>query len=192
MTKRKAPPVALAGDLDLNSQHGGPQLRRRNPGRTRFDKERRRRFLDALTLCCNISMSAEHAGVHVGTVYAARTRDPIFGEQWREALGMGLERLEAMVVEHGGAGLPLEPANPERALADLPAPPPFDFAKAIQALQIHAKFWAGIERKPNVAPATAAETDAAITLLLGRMNKRAAIERRALPALPAPDGAERA
>ncbi len=190
MTKRKTPPLEVAGIIRVAGLHGGPQLLRADRKRRVFDVRRRQRFFDALALTCNVQMSADHAGVSVQTVYRARTRDPAFASGWREALEMGMERLEMLVVEHGGAGLPLDIADPERALAGGIAAPAFDFDKAIRALQIHARTRAGIARKsPKPAP-SAADTDAAITRLLARLRTRAAIERLPAPALPAPeDGA---
>lgn len=173
----------------MSSLHGGPQ-RARTGARHRkpFDKATRQRFLDALVLTCNIKMSAAHAGIDHSTAYKMRTRDPVFAGQWREALDMGLERLEMQIVEHGGAGLPLDDADPERALTD--GAPPFDFGKALQALQFHAKFRLREARRSNVPPPSAADTDAAITALLAKLKGRATVERArlaVLPALPAPD-----
>lgn len=185
MTKRKAPPLEVAGIIKVISPHGGPQLLRAQRRRPAFDKWKRQRFIDALALTCNVRMSVEYAGVFLSTVYRARTRDPVFAAQWREALEMGMERLEMLVVEHGGAGLPLDFPDAERALDGGIDAPPFDFDKAIRALQLHAKARAGIARKPNHPAPSAEETDAAITTLLGKMRVRALNE--PAPALPAPD-----
>lgn len=190
MTKRKAQPIApAAGDININSAYGGPQMTRRLGGKGRFDPSTRQRFLDSLCLSCNVTMAAAHVGISLPTVYRAKHHDPVFAEQWREALDQGLERLEAQVIEHGGAGVALEPADPDRALDDPATPPPFDFDKAMRALQHFAKQRAGIARKPGRPAATAAETDAAIMGFLDRMRDRAVVERAAPSVLRAPDRA---
>lgn len=172
--------------IDRFSLHGGPQRVRAGPDHLkRFDADTRQRFLDALVLTCNIKMSADHAGISHSTVYKTRTRDPVFAGQWREALDMGLERLEMQIVEHGGAGLPLDEADPERALAE--GAPPFNFGLALQALQFHAKFRLREARKSNVPPPSAEDTDAAIVALLAKLRGRATAEHARLAALPAPE-----
>ena len=183
MTKREKETLA-AGVIEVSSLHGGPQRVRTGPrGRKRFNAAAKQRFLDALTLTCNVEMSADHAGFQFSTVYRARSHDPVFDRQWRDALEMGLERLELQLVEHGGAGLPLEDADHRRALAQ--GAPPFDFDKALRALQYYAKFRMGVAPRSGVLQPRAEDTDAAITKLLVRLDRRAATEPGLM--LPAPD-----
>ena len=111
--------------------------RRRDTGRT-FGKNKRKRFLDALALSCNVKRSAQYAGVDHSTVYRRRLRDPQFAAAWSEAMAIGFDRLETLVVEHGGAGEPIEQADPEAAEAD-PAAPPFDFDRALKVLHYNLK-----------------------------------------------------
>ena len=155
--------LEMLAAADISGQGGRPQ-RRLNPRKNGFNAKTRQRFLDGRALSCNVTLAAAHAGVSVNTVYTCRARDPLFDGQWREALERGLERLEAMVVEHGGAGLPLEPADPDRAVVESSAPPPFDFDKAIRALQVHANWRKGLTARVVTVShqASAADTDAAL------------------------------
>ncbi|WP_448658920.1 hypothetical protein ACPVPU_00335 [Sphingomonas sp. CJ99] len=113
--------------------------RRRRAKANAFSAEKRQAFLDALALTCNARLSAQYAGVDHTTPYYHRTRDPVFLEQWQDALRLGYDRLEELVLRHGGAGQPLMLADPDRAAAaagegdaDLP---PFDFDRALTVLR---------------------------------------------------------
>lgn len=107
--------------------------KRRKARTDSFSKTKRQKFLDALALTCNISRAAADAGVHRGTVCRTRRCDPVFDAQFHAALAMGYDRIEALVLEHGGAGEPIEP-DPERAEAEGFKPEPFDFERAIKVL----------------------------------------------------------
>lgn len=71
----------------------------RDGGRKRFDAARREVFLDWLGATCNLTLSAEKAGVAPVTVIRHRRRDPGFAEEWRVALQQGRERLEAELLQ---------------------------------------------------------------------------------------------
>lgn len=98
-----------------------------------FTRTARRRFLEGLAATCNIQKAAGFAGVSPGCVYRHRARDAAFAEQWAAALAIGYDRLEALVLEHGGAGAEIE-IDPERAEAAGIAPEPFDFERAMKVL----------------------------------------------------------
>lgn len=112
---------------------GGVQTRR--AAKSVFTKAKRERFLDALALTCNVRRAAEHAGVEKTAPYRLRRNDAVFAERWNEALAMGRDRLEALLIEHGGAGERLDDPDPERA-ADEGGLPPFDFDRAVRVLQL--------------------------------------------------------
>lgn len=163
-------------DVVVGRQDGKPQ-RRRKPKPNAFTPEKRQLFLDALAFTCNVRMSAEHAGIDVTTAYYHRARDPIFVEQWREALVTGYDTLEALVLEHGGAGQMLEPADPTRA-AD--AAPPFDFDRALAVLRQYRGTRNGQPMRRGVQQigATRAETNAALRKALAAARKRLAGKRQ--------------
>jgi hypothetical protein len=111
--------------------------RKRDTGRS-FGKAKRKRFLDALASSCNVKLSARYAQVNHSTVYRHRLRDPQFADAWSEAMTIGFDRLETLVVEHGGAGEPIDGADPDAAEAD-PAAPAFDFDRALKVLHYNLK-----------------------------------------------------
>jgi len=159
---------------------GNPGARQRRRARANgFTPARRQRYLDALALTCNVEAAARHAGVHHTTVYHHRARDSHFREQWEEAIATACDRLELLVLEHGGAGQPMEPADPERAAETQAAPPPFDFDRAIQILRLLRGQQAGTLKRPGGLPrrATRDETTAALMEALARAQKR--LEREA-------------
>lgn len=159
-------------DLIMGNRDGQRQRRKANP--RAFTVQRRQRFLDALALTCNVKRAAAFAGVVESTVYKHRARDPQFVAQWREALEAGYDRLEMLVLEHGGAGLALEPADPERADAEIGAAlPPFDFDRAMQLLRHHrgarqGQSTSGRQRRS----ATREETNAALAKAIAAARKR--------------------
>ncbi len=56
---------------------------------------RRAKFLDHLAASCNVLASCEAVGMTKPGLYALRNRDPVFAGQFRAALLVGYERLEA-------------------------------------------------------------------------------------------------
>lgn len=56
-------------------------------------------FILSLSETCNVSLSAERAGVSVGTVYYKRQHDAAFAEAWQRALDDGYQRLEMGLVQ---------------------------------------------------------------------------------------------
>ncbi len=142
-----------------------------------FGIGKRQRFLDALAMSCNVGSAARYAGVDKATPYSWRARDAQFAAQWREALAIGYERLETLALEHCGAGMALEPPDPDRVdPADPQAPPPFDFDKALLLLRLHRaqqrKRDAAPERASMRRPATREETNAALIKALTAAKKR--------------------
>lgn len=140
-----------------------------------FSAAKRQNFLDALAATCNITKAAAFAQVTLSTVYRARTRDPVFAEHWREAMAIGFDRLEALVLEHGGAGGPIE-IDPDRAerLADGLAP--FDFERAMTVLKYAMAARDGVPNRRTGRPrvdATREETNAALLKALDAVRKRA-------------------
>ena len=139
--------------------------------RRRFGARGRQRFLDALALTCSVARSAAHADVAPSTLYDARREDPAFAAQWQAALEEARLRLEALVLEHGGAGLPLEGEDVEPG-----ARRGFDLKAAIEVLKVLQRGQAGTQRRGR-APAqvpTREESTAAILKQLEIAERRMA------------------
>lgn len=160
-------------ELELTLRAGRVQQRR--PTTNRFTRKKQQRFLDALAHTCNVVVSAGHAGVSTVTVYQHRLRDPAFRARWQEAIAAGYDRLEGLLLEHGGAAQPLDPPDGERAAqAD---PRPFDFDRALTLLR---QYQARREGKPTGGArrnATREETNAALLKAIEGARRR--IEREA-------------
>ena len=139
-----------------------------------FSKSKREKFLDALALTCNITRAAAHAGVHKSTVCRAPRRDPVFDRQWHEALAIGYDRIEALVLEHGGAGEAIEP-DPERAEAEGVKLESFDFERAMKVLIYRRGERNGEPNRRTGRPrqaATREETNAALLKALAAAKRR--------------------
>lgn len=152
--------------------------KRRKARNDSFGKTKRQKFLDALALTCNISKAATHAQVHRGTVCRARQRDPVFDAQFHAALAMGYARIEALVLEHGGAGEAIEP-DPERAETEGLKPESFDFERAMKLLIYRRGERNGEPNRRTGRPrraATREETNAALIKALAAAKRR--VERR--------------
>ena len=159
---------ALTADWLVNGDARGGK------GRVRFTAKRRMAFFDALALTCNITKSAAYAGVDKTTVYWHRSRDPVFAGQWQDALNAGYDRLELLMLEHGGAGMALPPADPDRAVEG-DDPPPFDFDKAMAALRLYRSRRDAVPFNHGGRPrrnATREETNAALIKALAAARKR--------------------
>lgn len=70
--------------------------RRKKP---RFDKTRKRDFLEWFAATCNVRFAARQVGVSQATAYRNRMSDPDFAEAWDRALEQGYARLEAKLLE---------------------------------------------------------------------------------------------
>ncbi len=79
------------------SRYGKPQSRA--IARNGWTAAKRKRFLDCLSVTCNVRQSAEFSGMSHCAVYALRRRDPDFAAQFTEALESGYVRLEAALLE---------------------------------------------------------------------------------------------
>ncbi|RHW18842.1 hypothetical protein D1610_01440 [Sphingomonas gilva] len=182
MTIKPQEARALAARIaDDGLGDGDPKGGKKRP---KFVAKRQQLFLDALALTCNVKKAAAFAGVDKTTPYLRRRTDPVFAAQWQEAIEIGYDRLEALLLEYGGAGVPLEPADADRAIAGgadgaVPdeAPPPFDFERALAVLK---QYWSRRQRLPfnrGGRPrrnATREETNAALIKALAAAQKRLA------------------
>jgi hypothetical protein len=67
-------------------------------GRRRLTKSARQDFLSHLAQTAHVAMSAEAAEVGLRAIYKLRQRDPAFAGEWRVALLVGYERIEAALM----------------------------------------------------------------------------------------------
>ena len=151
---------------------GKPQVRKTNS--KSFTVTKRKRFLDALALTCNVTKSAEYAAIATTTLFRYRVRDKVFAGQWDDALAMGYDRLEALVLQHGGAGQPIDP-DPDAAEAGGAEPEPFDFDRAMKVLIYRRNARAGLPTgrgKPAMRNASREETNAVLMKALAAAKRR--------------------
>lgn len=115
---------------------GAASLRRvqvRKERKDGFGEAKRQIFLDHLAQCANVKAAAGAAGVGVTTVYDARRREPLFAQQWDEAVEIGYLTIEALLMERaatGGAGAYV-PGETE-----VPGPEALDVPLALDMLRI--------------------------------------------------------
>jgi hypothetical protein len=122
------------GVADGDNVTGGNRRRvqvRKAP-RVRFGAARRQVFLDHLAACCNVKRAAAAAGVGVSTVYGTRRRDPVFAQQWAEAIEIGYATLEAMMIERAAAGGHYVPGD-----TPVPGAETIDSGLALELLKLH-------------------------------------------------------
>lgn len=98
----------------------------------RWTKDMREGFLDHLAATCNVRQSAAVIGVGRASVYRLRRRDPDFAGEWNDALALGYQMLETLVLGHVLAG------KQDSAIASAVAgAPPVDLVAAMKLLTTH-------------------------------------------------------
>lgn len=135
----------------------------------RWTARMRESFLDHLAATCNVRASADFIGVDPVSVYALRRRDAKFADAWGEALALGYEMLETLLVGHALSG---DPGDVLHCGAETRSGPVHvDLALRLLSAHRHAE---GKPRRggPKRQFASADETDAVL------MKKLAAIEAR--------------
>jgi hypothetical protein len=118
----------------VRTKSGRLQLRPAHPGK--LTKTAEQVFLAALSATANIRMSAAAAGASAAAFDRRRKRNPAFAREFRLALRMGWERLEAEALR---AGLPESHADDAWRQGEPPAIPPLTFDQAMQLLCLHEK-----------------------------------------------------
>ena len=107
------------------------RVQKRKPVRASFGAAKRQIFLDHLAACCNVTAAAAAAGVGLSTVYDARRRDPVFAEQWAEAIEVGYATLEALLIERAARGGSYQPGD-----TPVPGPETVDTMLALDLLRL--------------------------------------------------------
>lgn len=103
----------------------------RKAPRGSFGDAERQVFLDHLAGCANVMAAAAAAGVGVSTVYDARRRDPVFAQQWEEALEMGYSMLHSLLLEKAAMGGAYVPGG-----TIVPGPETIDTGLALDLLRL--------------------------------------------------------
>lgn len=70
-----------------------------------FTEKLKTLFIDTLRETCNVTVAAQTVGINSGTAYRHRKEDPIFAEQWDEALQEGIDLLEQKAHERAFNGV---------------------------------------------------------------------------------------
>ena len=161
--------MGKAGDWVLVGG-GRPQLRQ--PRGRDWTKAKARKFIEALSESCNVTLAAEQAGVSSGSAYRRRAIDAGFRAQWRQALAMAYSRLEMMMLERALHGLEQAAvaggggeARPMRDYSD---------RTALTLLKMHRD--TAIESEKEVDPGDHREAMERILARLKRLRARDAVE----------------
>ncbi len=114
---------ALTGEA-IVAANGRAVQKRRNGRRHLFDRKKKEIFLEHLAASCNVTASAQAAGVNLATPYVHRMKDRDFAEKWWLALEQGAAKLVALRLQREvekAEQLTLEGAMPpdERTVIDL-------------------------------------------------------------------------
>lgn len=87
--------LALRGSRRAGGLHG-PQLKAMS--KRGWTPVRRKRFLTTLAQTCNVTEAARAAGKDVGNAYYLKKVDPGFARAWAEALSIGYDELETLML----------------------------------------------------------------------------------------------
>jgi len=150
------------------------KIQARAAPRQAFTEAKRQIFLDHLASCANVTRAAAAAGVGVSTVYDARRRDPVFAEQWADAMEAGYATLEALLLERAALGARYGPGE-----TVVPGPETIDTWLALDLLRLSKQ--AKAPRKAPGAPARRAsekELNEAICAKLDVLERRTKMGKR--------------
>jgi hypothetical protein len=121
--------------MDLVTMSGkGRLLVKAKRSNREISQRSRDEFIVSLSETCNVSLSAERAGVALSTVYKMRQRDAAFAAAWQRALDDGYQRLEMGLVQAALAAV--EGPGPD-VTADSPAIAPMTVDQALRLLGRH-------------------------------------------------------
>ncbi len=143
---------------------GRLQLRRPG-GRRRLGRAAEQAFLAALSATANIRLSAAAAGFTHGAFYAHRRRNPGFAREWRLALQIGYDRIEAALLE----GFRPDAYEDDGWRHNDPPPiPKMSPGQALQLLYLHQKE-ARLWTEPDYIKRRRGESKEAHSIRLGAM-----------------------
>ena len=126
---RLAKPEQTEGPARVVRSKGRLQLR---VSKTRtIDRDAEQRFLAGLSATANVRLSAAAAGFAHSSFYARARNNPGFAREMRVAIAIGVERLEAALLE---SSLPEANVHDHWRHNDPPAIPPMTVAQAMQML----------------------------------------------------------
>ena len=105
---------AAAGDLDedltlIEYRAGQPRIQKARSDR--LTKAARQQFLDHLAITCNVRLAAEETGFGSNAFYNRRKRDPAFRASWEQAMAVGVETLNMMLVSRAMGSQDYEPGE---------------------------------------------------------------------------------
>lgn len=103
MAKRVGVAVKQTYTVVTGGSHRVVQVRRVRPNG--WTPAKRKRFLTALSMTCNVTSSSAAVGMNRHSASELKRRDPLFAAQWAEALTSGYERLEEGLLAAAIAGL---------------------------------------------------------------------------------------
>lgn len=139
---------------------------------TGWTAARRRAFLDHLAQHCNVAAACRAVGMDSSSAYHLRRRDAGFAAQWREALEINYERLEAALLRYS-----IDSLGSERDLVEDSEAP--GEGRAVRATDVQVAVQMLGRRREGAAPARAGatpasreETDAALRKQLDALAKR--------------------
>lgn len=135
-----------------------------------FDAARRRVFLDWFGATCNVTLSAEKAGVAYQTVYKHRRKDAAFAEAWDEALAQGYAALEAGLLSDAVAAEIGNDGIEEDGGSSAPATSPLTFEQRMALLREYRRADGGrgprlVGKHPPLPPHIASPEEAEAALI---------------------------
>ena len=146
-----------------------------------FDEGRKAIFLEWFAATCNVTLSAEKAGITYQTVYKHRRKDTAFAEAWDEALAQGYAALEAGLLADAIAAEIAKTAETGVEGEAPPAQSPLSFEQRMALLKEYRRVDGnrgprGVGKAPSQSPyiATPAEAEAALIKRLKHFAMRVA------------------
>jgi hypothetical protein len=142
-----------------------PQLKKR--AKRDWSKAKAREFLSVLADTCNVSEACRQSGVPMTVVYRRRKMDAAFRSAWAEAIAVGYQRLEAVLLDrafNGTEKLITRKDGSEERVREYPN------HMALKLLQMHRE--TAMEADNELAPEQIDEIRERLVRKLQRLKKR--------------------
>ncbi len=142
-----------------------PQLKKR--AKRDWSKAKAAKFLSVLAETCNVSEACRKSGVPMTVAYRRRKMDAAFRAEWNEAIAIGYQRLEALLLDRAFNGtekvMTRKDGSEERVLE-------YPNQIALQLLRMHRE--TAMEADSDLAPEDVDEIRERLVRKLQRLKRR--------------------
>lgn len=152
---------------------GGSRPKRIAARRDSWTPEQRQRFLETLTLDCNVTRAAQAAGKSRWSAYRRRQTNAKFREAWEDAIHESIELLKLELLERARFGTPerVPTAAEIESGEDRAIVRKHNDAVALRLIEFHRATWERVIERRRARAASEAADSAAAERMRARLRK---------------------